>query len=93
MGRVADERQSRSDEASGDLEAKRKGFDARGKADRPEFRREAIFKLARQILKVERQQRLGAARRSFQTMLDWRPGSGRRANGPAGRKCCSARPS
>ena len=59
MGRVADEREPPGDEAPRDLEAERKGFDARGKADRAQFRREAIFKLARQIVGVERQQRLG----------------------------------
>ena len=63
VGRVANEREPRSDEAPRDLEAERKGFDARRKADRAQFRREAIFKLARQIVGIERQQRfsVGAA--------------------------------
>ena len=36
---------------------------------------------------------LASAWRSFQTMLEKRPRIGRMANGPPGRKCCSARPS
>ncbi len=59
MGGVANQRKPPGDEAPGDLKAERKGFDARGKADRAEFRREAVFELARQIVGIERQQRLG----------------------------------
>src|SRR5277367_3337163 len=59
MGRVANEREPPGDEAPRNLEAERKGFDPRGKADRAQFRRETVFKLARQIVRVERQQRAG----------------------------------
>ena len=59
MGRIANEREPPGDEAPRDLEAERKGFDARGKADRAQLRRETVFKLARQIVGVERQQRAG----------------------------------
>ena len=38
MGRVANEREPLGDEAPGNLEAERKGLDARGEADRAQFR-------------------------------------------------------
>ena len=57
MGGVANERKPPGDEAPGDLEAERKGLDARGKADFAQFRREAVFELARQILGFEGKQR------------------------------------
>ena len=59
MGRVADEREPPGDEAPCDLKAERKGFDARGKPDRAQFRGEAIFELARQVLGVEGKERAG----------------------------------
>ena len=63
MGGVANQRKPPGDKAPRDLKAERKGFDARGQADRAQLRGEAIFELTRQILGVERQQRLcvGAA--------------------------------
>src|ERR1700689_3303457 len=57
VGAGADERIPPTDEATRDLEAERKGLDPRGKADRAQFRRETVFKLARQIAGVEGQQR------------------------------------
>src|SRR5579863_1484009 len=59
MGGVADERQPAGGEAAGDLEAEWKGLDPRSEADPAQFRREAIFELAGQILGVESEQRAG----------------------------------
>src|SRR5579872_4473367 len=59
MGGVADKRKPWANEAAGDLEAERKGLDPRSEADPAQFRREAIFELAGQILGVESEQRAG----------------------------------
>ena len=82
-----------ADEAAREAEAERERLDPRSDADRAELRREALLELAQEILRRRgASSALASAWLSFQTMLDWRPGIGRMANGPAGRKCCSAPP-
>ena len=92
MRRVADQRDALADEPAREAEAERERLDARGDMDRPELRREALLELAKKSSGARLSSALASAWLSFQTMLDWRPGIGRMANGPAGRKCCSARP-
>src|SRR5208282_1496664 len=56
---VADEREPVADEAPRDLEAERKGLGVRGEADLAQFRGEANFEFAREVLGVELEQRAG----------------------------------
>ena len=91
MRRIADERQPLADEAAGDLEAERKGLDARGEADRSELRGEAEFKLADEILGVEREERAGVG--AALVPDNARPAAGQRQDGErAGRQEMLLRP-
>ena len=89
--RIADERQPLADEAPGDLEAERKGLDARGEADRSELRGEAEFKLADEILGLELEERAGVG--AALVPDDARPAAGQRQDGErAGRQEMLLRP-
>ena len=79
MRGVADERQPFADESPRDLEAERKGLDARSEADLAQFGREAKFELAREVLGVEREQRAGVGAPLVPD--DARPAAGKRQDG------------
>ena len=93
VGGVGDQRQPLGDEAPREAERERNRFDARGEAQRAELQVKRYSSSRRKSSGASAAIALASAWRSFQTMLEKRPRIGRMANGPPGRKCCSARPS
>ena len=90
---VGDERDALAHETAREAKAERERLDAGSDADRPEPQREAPLELPEKIVGRERQQRLGVGMALVPDDARPAPRIGRMANGPAGRKCCTARPS
>ena len=93
MGGVADQREPISDEGARDRKAERMDAARADRFDLAEMKAEAPLELAVEFRVGQRDDALPPpASSSVQTIDERRPVSGRIANGPAGRKCSSARP-
>ncbi len=92
MGRVADQRQAIGNERSGDLQIERKGLAGTGERDLAEPETEALASSSRKVASSAAMIALPRSLSSVHTMEERLPVRGRMANGPAGRKCCTALP-
>ena len=93
MRRVADQREPVGHEGARDLHVERKGLARAGERDLAEPRAEALGELGEEAGFVHSHDGLAArSRSSVHTIEDRLPVSGRMANGPEGRKCCTALP-
>jgi len=92
MRGVADQRQPLADERACDKISERKGPRLIQRLDLAEMQAKALFQFAVKFIRAKRDDacRLGALLGPYQRRA--LPVSGRMANGPAGRKCSSARP-
>ena len=92
MGGVADQREALGDEGARDEIAERKRARLVERLDLAEMQAEALLELAVKFLFAQRHDARGFGGVSVHTSDERLPVSGRIANGPAGRKCSSARP-
>jgi hypothetical protein len=92
MGGVADERDALGDERTRDEETERVDAPRADRRDLAEMQLETLLELGMEASSGNATMRSASSVVSVHTIDERCPLSGRIANGPAGRKCSSARP-
>ena len=92
VGGIADQREALGDEGARHRKAERIGAARADRRDLAEMQAEAPLELGVKLSVGQRDDALGLGVCSVHTIDERLPFSGRIANGPAGRKCSSARP-